>query len=85
MDRPALVVQNRRRDARFLAPEHLESERKRRREVLARETRQDLTKINTGIDYLRFIEGEKHLVYVAEGTLFLPRLENDYSVAAAAN
>jgi len=49
------------------------------------QTLQDITKINVGLDYLRFIEGEKHLVYVAEDGVFLPRLESEYSVAAVAN
>ena len=39
VDRPALLVQKRRRDARLLAPEHLESEREGRREIVAREAR----------------------------------------------
>jgi hypothetical protein len=39
VDRPAFVVQKRRRDMRLLAPEHLESAWQCRREVLARKAR----------------------------------------------
>jgi VWFA-related protein len=46
---------------------------------------QDLNNIYTGIKYLRYLEGEKHLVFVTERGLLLPRLENDYSVAALAS
>ena len=49
------------------------------------QTSQDLTNLYTGIEYLRHIEGEKHLVFITEKGLFLPRLENDTSLAAVAN
>jgi VWFA-related protein len=49
------------------------------------QTSQDLGNIYTGINYLKYLEGEKHLVFVTEGGLFLPRLENDYSIAALAS
>ena len=48
-------------------------------------TRQDLGSIYTGIEYLRFIEGEKRLLYVSTDGLFLPRAEDDLSLAAVAN
>src|SRR5262249_17272326 len=48
-------------------------------------TRQDLGSLYTGIEYLPFLEGEKHLIYITTGGLFLPALENDLSLAAAAN
>ena len=51
----------------------------------ARATRQDLGSIYTGIEYLRFIEGEKRLIYVSTDGLFLPRAEDDLSLAAIAN
>jgi VWFA-related protein len=51
----------------------------------ARVTRQDLGSIYTGIEYLRFIEGEKRLLYVSTDGLFLPRVEDDLSLAAIAN
>jgi VWFA-related protein len=49
------------------------------------QTFQDISNIYTGINYLRLIEGEKHLVFMTESGLFLPRLEDDRSVAALAN
>ena len=49
------------------------------------QTSQDLGNIYAAIGYLRYLEGEKHLVFVTEGGLFLPRLENDASVAALAS
>ena len=51
----------------------------------ARATRQDLGSIYPGIEYLRFIEGEKRLIYVSTDGLFLPRVEDDLSLAAVAN
>jgi VWFA-related protein len=49
------------------------------------QTAQDVTNIYAGINYLKHLDGEKHLVFVSEGGLFLPRLENDYSIAALAS
>src|SRR5215471_11987616 len=46
---------------------------------------QDLANIYTGIRYLRYLDGEKHLVFVTESGMLLPRLENDYSVASLAS
>ncbi len=48
-------------------------------------TMQDLQNLYAGIQYMRFLEGEKHLVYLCEQGLFLPRLEDDRSLAAVAN
>lgn len=48
-------------------------------------TMQDLTNLYTGIDYLRHIEGEKHLVFVTENGLFLPNADADESLAAVAS
>ena len=48
-------------------------------------TMQDVQNIYTGIEYMRYIEGEKHLLFFTEEGLFLPRLENDKSLAAMAN
>jgi len=48
---------------------------------------QALTDLNTifmAIEYLRFLEGEKHLVFISENGLLLPSLEDDRSVAAMA-
>ena len=45
----------------------------------------DLGNLYAGIDYLRYIEGEKHLVFVTPRGLSLPRLENDRSLAVMAS
>ena len=50
-----------------------------------RQTLQDLGNLYTGIEYLRQIEGEKHLIFVTEAGLNLPRLEDDHSLAAIAS
>lgn len=49
------------------------------------QTTSDLENIYTGIEYMRYIDGEKRLVYVTQRGLFLPRLEDDMSLAAMAN
>ncbi len=46
---------------------------------------QDLGRLYAGIDYMRFIDGEKHLLFVTERGLTLPRVDSDLSLAAAAN
>ena len=51
----------------------------------AAQTAQDVASISAGIEYLRHFEGEKHLIYVTPEGLFLPRLEDDYGIAALAN
>ena len=48
-------------------------------------TRQDLGSLYTGIEYLRFIEGEKRLIYISTDGLFLPSFEDDLSLAAVAS
>jgi VWFA-related protein len=48
-------------------------------------THLDTQNIYTAIEYLRYMEGEKHLLFFTENGLFLPRLENDKSIAAMAN
>ncbi len=48
-------------------------------------TSQDLGNLYAGIRYLRYLDGEKHLVFLTPGGLFLPRLENSSSIAALAN
>jgi VWFA-related protein len=50
-----------------------------------RQTMQDVQNLYTAIEYLRYMEGEKHLLFFTENGLFLPRLENDQSLAAMAN
>ncbi|HVL66817.1 MAG TPA: VWA domain-containing protein [Vicinamibacterales bacterium] len=47
-------------------------------------TNHDVANIYAGIEYMRFIDGEKHLVLITPVGLDLPRLENERSIAAAA-
>jgi VWFA-related protein len=49
------------------------------------DTNQDLGNLYAGIRYLRYLDGEKHLVFMTSSGLFLPRLENANSIAALAN
>ena len=49
------------------------------------QTMQDLQNLYTAVEYLRYVDGEKHLLYFTENGLFLPRLEHDKSLAAMAN
>jgi VWFA-related protein len=49
------------------------------------QTGSDLSSIYSGIEYLRHLQGEKHLLFVSERGLYLPRTENDYSIAAVAS
>jgi VWFA-related protein len=44
----------------------------------------DVANMYAGIEYMRFIDGEKHLVFITPRGLNLPRLEHDRSIAAAA-
>ena len=53
--------------------------------VISNRERGDLGKLYTGIDYLRYVDGEKHLIYVTQNGMLLPRVESDFSIAAAAN
>jgi len=46
---------------------------------------QDLGNLYAGIEYLRHLDGEKHLVYVSEKGMNLPRLDEDELLCAAAN
>ena len=45
----------------------------------------DIGTLLKGIDYMRSIEGEKHLVFVTPSRLMLPGLERDRSLATAAS
>ncbi|MEO6214376.1 MAG: VWA domain-containing protein [Vicinamibacterales bacterium] len=45
----------------------------------------DLEKLYAGIRYLRYIEGEKHLVLLTPNGLFLPALETSNNLATLAN
>jgi VWFA-related protein len=49
------------------------------------QTMQDLQNLYTAVEYLRYMDGEKHLLFFTEQGLFLPRLEHDKSLAAMAN
>jgi VWFA-related protein len=49
------------------------------------DTNQDLGNLYAGIRYLRYLDGEKHLVFLTREGMFLPRLENANSIAALAN
>lgn len=44
----------------------------------------DLNTLFMAIEYMRFLEGEKHLVFISENGLLLPSLDDDESVAAMA-
>lgn len=46
---------------------------------------QDLGSLYAGIDYLRYLEGEKHLVFMTPTGLSLPRIENDKTLASVAS
>lgn len=49
------------------------------------DTNSDLGNLYAGIRYLRWLDGEKHLVFITPRGLFLPRLENTNSIASLAN
>ena len=53
--------------------------------VLNRQTMQDVGNLYAGIDYLRFIPGEKHLIFVTEQGFYLPRADYDRDLAAFAS
>ncbi|HVL68343.1 MAG TPA: VWA domain-containing protein [Vicinamibacterales bacterium] len=48
-------------------------------------TMTDVGNLYAGIRYLRWLDGEKHLVFLTPGGLLLPRLEDSSSIAAYAN
>ncbi len=49
------------------------------------QTLQDVDSLFAGIEYLRYFEGEKHLIFMTSHGLFLPRVEDDDGIAAVAN
>jgi VWFA-related protein len=51
----------------------------------AAQTNQDIANLYTGIEYLRHLAGEKHLVLVTENGLQLPRMEDSTGLASVAN
>jgi VWFA-related protein len=46
---------------------------------------QDMSNLYAGIDYMRHIDGEKHLVFVTPKGLLLPRLEDNRNIGAIAS
>jgi VWFA-related protein len=52
--------------------------------ALNRQTMQDVGNLYAGIDYLRYIEGEKHIIFVTEQGFQLPRAEHDRDLATMA-
>lgn len=48
-------------------------------------TESDLGNLYAGIRYLRWLDGERHLVFISPSGLFLPRLESAHSLAALAS
>jgi VWFA-related protein len=53
--------------------------------VLNRQTMQDVGNLYAGIDYLRFIDGEKHLIFVTEQGFYLPRADYERDLAQLAS
>jgi VWFA-related protein len=48
-------------------------------------TNQDVQNIFTAIEYLRYMDGEKHLMFFTENGLFLPRVQYDKDIANVAS
>jgi VWFA-related protein len=46
---------------------------------------QDLGSLYAGINYLRYLDGEKHLIFMTNKGLLLPRMENDKNLASVAS
>lgn len=53
--------------------------------ALSTQTLQDVGNLYTGIEYLRYLEGEKHIVFLTEQGLYMPRAEAEGAVAARAS
>ena len=52
--------------------------------ILNRQTMQDVGNLYAGIDYLRYIDGEKHIVFVTEQGFQMPRADHDRDLATMA-
>lgn len=52
--------------------------------VLNRQTMQDVGNLYAGIDYLRHIDGEKHIIFVTEQGFRMPRADHDRDLATMA-
>ncbi len=53
--------------------------------ALSAQTTQELENLYRAVEYLRYVDGEKHLLFLSEEGLFVPRMEHDLSLAAMAN
>ena len=53
--------------------------------AISKQGQQDLDHLYAAIEYLRFVEGEKHVVFFSEQGLFVPDLDNDRSLCAHAS
>jgi len=51
---------------------------------LSRQSLQDYGNLAAGVEYLRFLQGEKHLIFVTEQGTYLPSANDDRNLAAAA-
>jgi hypothetical protein len=49
------------------------------------QTLMDLGNCYAGVEYLRHLEGEKHLLFVTEKGMYLPRVDDDAALSQAAN
>jgi VWFA-related protein len=52
--------------------------------ALNRQTMQDVGNLYAGIEYLRYIEGEKHLIFVTEQGFRMPRADHDRDIGRVA-
>lgn len=52
--------------------------------ILNRQTMQDVGNLYAGVDYLRYIEGEKHIIFVTEQGFRMPRADHDRDLATMA-
>jgi VWFA-related protein len=53
--------------------------------ALSRQTMQDFGNLLAGVEYLRFVEGEKHLVFVTEHGFLMPSADYDRDLGALAS
>ncbi len=52
--------------------------------AITSQTGQDVGKLTAGIQYLRHLDGEKHLLFLSPSGVFLPRAEDDRNLASLA-
>lgn len=48
-------------------------------------TDQDLLNLYSAVDYLRYVRGEKHILFLSSEGLFFPRQDNEFSLASVAS